>query len=167
LLSQLVGLIPDEYRLVIHDSDAVGLRCGFGDLITGTAVAASGFTKVTEFGCRVLHLVPSDITHDSAGGGKLDTETAAALTQLMAIFTCQLRQVTMRAMASTKACEMDRASYPTFDIRLRPDGNLLLGQDRLLDVIAYPFHVVGRSTVPSLRYWPQNSDCIFNGAVEK
>ena len=32
LLSQFVGLVPgDEHQLVIHDSVAGGMRCGYGD----------------------------------------------------------------------------------------------------------------------------------------
>jgi hypothetical protein len=64
-------MVPrDEYRLVIPNSVAWGMRRGYGggfrdelvtqSLTTGTIVAASAFDEVTEFISSIVGLAPSD-----------------------------------------------------------------------------------------------------------
>jgi hypothetical protein len=93
-------MVPrDEYRLVIHNSVAWGMRRGYGggfrdelvtqSLTTGTIVAAS-FDEVTEFGyfeyCGWLQVTRSRPVAGVMCLGYGDWP--AALTQLRMIFTC-------------------------------------------------------------------------------
>jgi hypothetical protein len=102
-------MVPrDEYRLVIHNSVAWGMRRGYGggfrdELVTQSLttgiVAASAFDEVTEFGYfSIVAWLQVTRSRPVAGVMCWDTETGPPLfTQLRMIFTCSLRQATVRA----------------------------------------------------------------------